>query len=188
MNTVTTRYSTVGLILHWLTAILVVIAFIYGPGGSEARVYAAGRDADRQLHETLGMIVLVLAVLRILWRANAVVPQEPPAARWMTLSAKIVQRGLYVLLLAVPLTAIAGAWLTGHPLTLLGGINLNSLVSESHSVGASIAELHGWLGDVILWLAGLHAVAALYHHLILKDGVLASMMPRWLVRSKATKD
>ncbi len=188
MKSADVRYSTVGMTLHWLTAIFVVIAFIYGPGGSEARVYAPSRDFDRQLHETLGMIVLALAVIRIAWRAVAVVPAEVPAARWMSLSAKVVQRGLYLLLVAVPLTAIAGAWLEGHPLTLLGGINLNSLVSEAHDTGAKIAELHTWLGDAILWLAGLHAVAALYHHLILKDGVLASMTPRWLVRSKTNSD
>ena len=39
-------------LLHWLTAILVLVAFIYGPGGSEQRVYSAARDFDRQLHET----------------------------------------------------------------------------------------------------------------------------------------
>jgi cytochrome b561 len=47
-------------------------------------------------------------------------------------------------------------------------------------VGATIARIHTWLGDAILWLAGLHALAGLYHHVVLKDGVLASMLPRWL--------
>ncbi|MGA8785710.1 MAG: cytochrome b, partial [Polaromonas sp.] len=35
-------------------------------------------------------------------------------------------------------------------------------------------------GDAIVWLAGFHAAAALFHHFVLKDGVLASMLPRWL--------
>ena len=47
----------------------------------------------------------------------------------------------------------------------------------SHALGNTFAELHGWLGDAILWLAGLHATAAIYHHQILRDGVLASMLP-----------
>ena len=178
----TSRYSTVGQALHWFTAIVVLVAFIYGPGGSETRVYAPNRDFDRQLHETLGMLVFVLAVIRVVWRSMTVVPKTPPAARWMELSAKAVQGGLYLLLLLVPLTAIIGAWLEAHPLTLLAGIQINPLLGESHELGAKIAELHGWLGDVILWLAGLHAVAGLYHHLWLKDGVLASMVPRWLIK------
>jgi len=65
-------------------------------------------------------------------------------------------------------------------LTLLGGVEIAPLLGLSHDVGAKIATLHTWLGDAILWLAGLHALAALYHHFVLKDGVLASMLPRWL--------
>jgi cytochrome b561 len=85
--------------------------------------------------------------------------------------------GLYVLLFAVPLTAITGAWLEGHPLTLLGGVAIAPWLAESHASGAQIAEIHTWLGDAILWLAGLHALAALAHHFLLRDGVLLSMLP-----------
>lgn len=44
----------------------------------------------------------------------------------------------------------------------------------------TIARIHSWLGDAILWLAGFHALAGLYHHIVLKDGVLVSMLPRWV--------
>ena len=50
----------------------------------------------------------------------------------------------------------------------------------SHDMGARIAEIHTWLGDAILWVAGLHALAAIYHHAVIRDGVLVSMLPRWL--------
>jgi cytochrome b561 len=175
-----TRYGGVAQAFHWLTAILVLIAFIYGPGGSEQRVYAPEGDADRQLHETLGLIVFVLALLRLLWRAFDTRPEPPAVPRWMGWLAKAVQALLYVLLLALPLTAITGAWLEGHPLTLLGGATIPSPLSTRHDVGATLAELHGWLGDIILWLAGAHALAALYHHWMLSDGVLVSMLPRWM--------
>jgi len=173
------RYSAPAQILHWLTAVVVLIAFIYGPGGSEERVYSAARDFDRQLHETLGLAVLVLVALRILWRAVDSRPEPVPAQRWMELTAKVVQGALYVLLFAVPLTAIAGAWLEGHALTLWGGITIPPLVAKSHAIGAAIAAVHTWLGDAILWIAGLHAFAGIYHHVILKDGVLKAMLPRW---------
>jgi cytochrome b561 len=174
------RYGPVAQAFHWVTAILVLVAFIYGPGGSEQRVYSPARDFDRQLHETLGMCVFALAAMRMLWRAVAARPDPPQVPRWMGIASKAVQWGLYVLLFAVPLTAIAGAWLEGHPLTLLGGIEIPPLLGLSHDLGAQIATLHTWLGDAILWLAGFHALAALYHHIVLKDGVLASMLPRWL--------
>jgi cytochrome b561 len=173
------RYGAVSQSFHWLTAIVVLVAFIYGPGGSEQRVYSAARDADRHLHETLGLCVFVLALARLAWRAVAARPEPPAVARWMGLAADAVQWCLYALLLALPLTAVTGAWLEGHPLTLLGGVEIAPLLAKSHDSGALLAQIHGWLGDAIMWLAGLHALAALYHHALLKDGVLVSMLPRW---------
>jgi cytochrome b561 len=97
----------------------------------------------------------------------------------MDIAAKASHWVLYLLLFALPATAIAGAWLEGHPLTLLAGVEIPPLTRLSHDAGARVAMVHTWLGDAILWLAGFHALAALYHHVILKDGVLASMLPRW---------
>jgi cytochrome b561 len=171
-------YGSVAQFFHWITAILVLIAFIYGPGGSEERVYSPARDFDRQLHETLGMCVLVLSAVRLLWRTVDRQPDPLAVHRWMGIASKGVQWALYVLLFAVPLTAIAGAWLEGHPLTLLTGIEIQPPIARSHAAGASLATLHTWLGDAILWLAGFHALASLFHHFALKDGVLASMLPR----------
>jgi cytochrome b561 len=176
--TTTTRYSNFAQTLHWLTAILVLIAFIYGPGGSEQRIYSAARDFDRQLHETLGLCVFALAITRVIWRVSGTRPSPPPVARWMRVSATAVQAGLYLLLFALPFTAISGAWLEGHPLTLLGGVKIAPLLTGSHAAGMTLATLHTWLGDAILWLAGGHALAGIYHHLYLKDSVLLSMLPR----------
>jgi cytochrome b561 len=60
-----TRYGAPAQIFHWTTAILVVAAFVYGPGGSEQRVYSAAHDFDRDLHEVLGLCVLTLVALRV---------------------------------------------------------------------------------------------------------------------------
>jgi cytochrome b561 len=173
------RYGPVAQAFHWITAVLVLVAFLYGPGGSEERVYSAAVDADRQLHETLGVCVFALVVLRVLWRLVDTHPDPAEVSRWMGIASKAVQWMLYVLLFAVPLTAITGAWLEGHPLTLLGGVKIAPLLPLAHDTGATIANLHGWLGDALLWLAGLHAVAAIYHQVVLKDGVLVSMLPAW---------
>lgn len=77
----------------------------------------------------------------------------------------------------MPLTAIFGAWLEGHPITLLGIGAVGPLAGPAHDLGSSLSEVHGTLGNVILWLAGLHAAAALYHHYVLRDRVLRTMLP-----------
>ncbi len=177
---VRTHYGPAAQAIHWLTALLVLAAFIYGPGGSEQRIYMAARDFDRQLHETLGLCVLALVVIRLLWRMVDTRPEPVPVARWMGVAAKAMQGGLYLLLFAVPLTAIAGAWLEGHPLTLLAGLQIAPPLGKSHDLGLKLAGIHTWLGDAILWLAGFHALAALFHHFVMRDGVLISMLPRWI--------
>ena len=97
--------------------------------------------------------------------------------QWMRMTAKLGHVILYILLLLLPLTAISGAWLEGHPLTLLGNIRIVPWLAEAHAAGSSIATLHTWLGETIVWVAGVHAVAGLYHHFVLRDRVLRSMLP-----------
>jgi cytochrome b561 len=176
------KYSAVTQALHWLSAILVLIAFIYGLGGPENRVYLPARDFQRQLHETLGMAVFALTLMRIVWKFFDIRPQPLEMARWMEIASKAVQGILYLLLLAVPLTAIFGAWLEGHAVVLLTGLSFASPIAISHDQGVLISEIHTWLGDAILWVAGAHAAAAIYHQLVLKDGVLVSMLPSWVAQ------
>ena len=165
------RYSPLAQSIHWATAALVLAAFILGPGGPESSVYSHSRDFQRELHETLGLCVFSLVLIRVVWRALGARPAPPDVPPWMGLAAKAVQFGLYCLMFALPLTAISGAWLEGHALTLLGDVQIGPALDKAHDVGADIAEIHTWLGDGILWLAGLHAAAALFHHSIRKDEV-----------------
>src|SRR6202521_3807782 len=95
------RYRAVAQLFHWVTAAFVLVAFTFGPGGSEQRVYAHASDFDRQLHETLGLCVFALVVMRVLWRMVDAPPDPPQVPRWMGLAAKAVQGALYVLLFAL---------------------------------------------------------------------------------------
>lgn len=171
-------YGSVAMAFHWLTAALVLAAFVMGPGGSEKQVYSTARDFDRQIHEVLGLSVFGLTFLRLAWQAFAPAPQVLLMPPWMKFLSKTVQGILYALLLATPASAIAGAWLEGHPLTLgiLGDIP--PMFPLAHAAGESIAQIHPILGDIVIWLAGFHAAAALFHHFVLRDEVLLSMLPR----------
>ncbi|HZQ73839.1 MAG TPA: cytochrome b/b6 domain-containing protein [Burkholderiales bacterium] len=171
------KYSRTAMVLHWLTAILVVATFIMGPGGSEARVYSAAKDFDRILHELLGLSVFLLVLLRLAWRLGHRAPELAGVPPLMKTASRAVQHLLYGLLLLTPLTAISGAWLEGHPLTLGPLGEIGPLLAKNRDLGRSIAEVHTWLGDAVIWLAGLHAAAALFHHFVLRDGVLLSMLP-----------
>jgi cytochrome b561 len=67
----------------------------------------------------------------------------------------------------------------GHSLTFLWGLEVAAPFAKSEGLGDILGDVHGLLGNTIMWVAGLHATAALYHHYLLRDDVLISMLPRW---------
>jgi cytochrome b561 len=171
------RYSAAAQTFHWLTALLVVAAYIVSVGGPETRVYAPANDFNRGLHELLGMNVFALTLVRMCWRAVSSQPKSPEMPMWMELGAKLGHWAIYALLTLIPVTAILGAWLEGHPLTVLAVGTIQPWLPASRPFGLVLADIHGSLGNVLIWLAGLHAAAALYHHFWRRDSVLLSMLP-----------
>jgi cytochrome b561 len=179
----TSHYDTLSRAFHWLTAIVVTIAFILGPGGF-GRLMRQGVDpatrSDIVWHESLGILVLALTLCRLVWVAFRPAAPQFSIASGMQLAAKLMHLALWALLLAVPLTALLALGSEAHPLTLLGGVRIDRMPMISSSPLAKLADwgdVHQLLGDAIMWLAGLHAVASIYHHLVLKDGVLLAMLP-----------
>jgi len=177
------KFDILSQIFHWATAIAVTAAFILGPGGF-GRLMRQGIDPATRLdivwHESLGVLVLILTLLRLLWVALRAPTPRIPMASWMQMAARLAHGALWVLLLALPVTALLTLGSESHPLTLLGGVRVDQMPIIADSALAKLAdwgEVHQFLGDAIMWLAGLHAAAAIYHHFILKDGVLAAMLP-----------
>lgn len=175
-DSTTERYGTVAQAIHWLTALLVVAAFAWGPGGSERSAYRPSRDTQRVIHETLGMGVLLLTLARIAWAHVDTRPVHELAAPLAT-AARVVRGLLYGLLVAVPCAAIAGAWLGGHAVELAGGLRFASPLATNPALAELVVAIHTKAGNIILWIAAIHASGAAYHHLVLKDRVLASMLP-----------
>lgn len=178
-----THYDPLSRAFHWLTALAVGVAFVLGPEHF-GRLMRQGVDPATRLdivwHESLGLLVFALTLLRLLWVLLR--PRAPRFAMpaWMTGLSHAVHALLWLLLLALPLSALLALGGEGHPLTLLGGVRMDRM---SLLAGSALAQaldwgdVHGFLGDAIVWLAGLHALAALFHHAILRDGVLRAMWP-----------
>jgi len=182
-QTSASRYDALSRAFHWLTALAVVIAFVLGPEHF-GRLMHQGLDpatrSDIVWHETLGILVFALTLLRLLWVAFRPAAPRFEAHGWMALLSKLMHLALWALLLVLPVSALLALGSEGHPLTLLGGVRMDQMPLIANSAIAKLADwgdVHGLLGDVLIWLAGLHALAAIYHHVFLKDGVLLSMLP-----------
>lgn len=177
------RYDTLSQVFHWVAAVAVTVAFVLGPDHF-GRLMRDGLDPatrpDIVWHETLGVSVFVLTVLRLLWVALRPAAPRPAMAGWMRAVSKAVQGLLWLLMLALPATAMLVLGGEGHPLTLLGGVRVEHLPLVAGSALAGLTDwgdVHKFLGDAVMVLAGTHAAAAILHHWVLKDGVLVSMLP-----------
>ena len=169
-------YSLASRCFHWLTALLVLAAFILSAGGPEARVFAESNKGLLALHESLGIAVFATTLLRLAHRRWARAPNPVAMPIRMRQAALAVRLLLYALLAFLPLSAIAGSWIEGRSLNLYLVGAIGSPFATSHALGQSILSLHKLAGDAIMWLAATHAAAAFFHHFILKDKVLRSML------------
>lgn len=171
------RYGQLSIAMHWLMLLLLAAVFacielreLY-PKGSEPR------EALKAWHFTLGLTVFVLVWLRLALRLGAPTPRiEPAPASWQQLSAKAVHLLLYVLMIGLPI----GGWLmlsaAGKPIPFWG-VQLPAIVAENKALAEQVKELHALGGEIGLWLVGLHAAAALFHHYVLRDNTLRRMLP-----------
>jgi cytochrome b561 len=168
------RYGAGAQAFHWLTVMLVLAA--YAVSEVHYSLYSAAADGLRRIHETLGVFVFIVVLMRLLWRLIDSIPVKQPIPRWMAAAAKLVHFALYALLIAIPVTAVLGTWLEGIPITL-PGFDIAPQIARAHRLGQLIMEIHTTLGNAILWVAGVHAAAALFHHFYLRDEVFQSMSP-----------
>ena len=165
------RYSMLMILVHWTTALLVVAAYLTSEGGPRVRT------DPPLLHMTLGVAVLVLLLPRLVSRVmGGVPPVENPHCKWLDLAARVGHWVLYALLVSIPLTGWYTASRLGLHVSFLG-VQLPALTGPVEGRPGTVAEVHQLAGNAILILAGVHALLALWHQFILKDGTLERMSP-----------
>ncbi|MBS0503512.1 MAG: cytochrome b [Proteobacteria bacterium] len=162
------RYNNGAVLLHWLTALIVVTQVIVGFTFANMERGPARGDVFT-LHKTLGATILVLALIRLGWRiAHPPPPYPPELPRWERVSGVWTHRAFYFLLIALPLTGLiavsGGAGAEGKTTTsLLGGIALPLIPGISEEAGDTSGDVHILLVLITLALLVLHIAAALKH-------------------------
>ncbi|MBT9383709.1 cytochrome b/b6 domain-containing protein [Pseudooceanicola sp. CBS1P-1] len=157
-----TGYGPLQIVLHWATAALVLFNYLYSEGmGRALHLRLEGRPAtdpglDPQIHVAVGIAVLLAVVARLGLRYASGAPDAAGQGRAQQI-AEWAHRSLYLLLLLVPIAGLV-AWFVGIE---------------------PAGDAHALFANALMILAGLHALAALGHHFVLRDGVLRRMfVPR----------
>lgn len=165
-------------LLHWLMAVAIVAMLFIGVG--MASTVSGARTFLLPLHRSLGVVLLALAAVRLgvrLTRRAPPLPDDMPA--WQRRAAGASQVVLYVLMFTIPLVGSAMLSAGGYPVTLLGGVRLPSIAPQSPELYAVLRRAHTCLALLLFGVFLQHLAAALFHLLIRRDEVFASMAPRW---------
>jgi len=171
-----TAYDGVAIALHWATALLVVVQFALAETWDWfAKPTRLGMES---VHISLGVLLTAVVIARLVWRWLPGHQVSSVGAGWVKLASKAVHYLLYVLLVVQAGLGFAFRWAQGHPVGFFGLFGIPGPFGElARPERRQLHELHEWGGWAIVIIALLHALAALYHHYVLKDRVLKRMLP-----------
>lgn len=171
-------YDRVARSLHWLMALLLLLTLAVGMVMTDLPL-SPRRLAIYSYHKWAGVTVLLLLLLRLYWRLTHRPPGLPASMpAWEVTVAHAAHWLLYALMLAVPLSGWLMSSAKGFPVVYFGVLPLPDLVAKDKALGELLQNLHGVLAYALLVLVVLHVAAALKHHFIERDDVLARMLPR----------
>jgi cytochrome b561 len=169
-------YTPTAKALHWLIAILVAAQFVVA-----WLMPHIGRNAKAEglvsLHFSLGVAIVAVMAVRWIHRLRRPVPLEMPGSPdWERWSAHWMHIAIYALLLVGPWLGWASASAHNLPVTLFG-LPLPALAAPKARWALQAGDVHTWTMWALLVLVALHALAALYHYFVRRDGVLQRMLP-----------
>lgn len=168
------RYNKPAIFLHWAIFLLVVVAYlainVRGPKGTDSRALWTG------IHLLAGLLVFGLAVIRSGWRLRHSPPPEETSSVWLVALAKAAHMALYAFILLQPILGILLFNLGGHPVAIIGTDWSFTLVDANPTLAPIVKSAHKLIGTIFYYVIGLHALAALWHHYIVRDNTLRRML------------
>jgi cytochrome b561 len=168
------RYDGRTMVFHWLTAILVATQWL---GAQTIDWFPRGplRVDARSVHITVGVLLGLVLVGRIVWRATEGRRLPLADSGVLAVLSKATHWGLYLLLISMIGVGLFLAWTRGD--SLFNVFTIPAYDPGNKALADQTLELHATIGWIIVGLAGFHAAAALLHRYLWHDGVLARMLP-----------
>ena len=174
------RYSNAAVTFHWVTVVLVLTQVVLGFSFAEFMEKGPARAEVFAWHKTLGALILILALIRLVYRLKNPPPPFPPELpRWRRIAAVWNHRAFYFLLIVLPLTgliAVSGMSPSGTT-QLAGGITIPIIPGIGKGTAETSGDLHVVLVFTTIALLLLHAAAAISQQFFEHDRTAARMPP-----------
>jgi cytochrome b561 len=168
------RFKPVQRLLHWLMALCIVPMFFIGVG--MVSTIMPKFLTWIAIHKSLGITILVLAVLRLLVRLRYGTPPLPAdLPEPMRVAALLSHYVLYVLMFCMPLLGWGMLSAAGYPVVVFGHVRLPAILPQSDSIHTLLWNAHYYLAFLFFAVVLLHVAAALFHAFIRRDGVFDAM-------------
>jgi cytochrome b561 len=170
-----TSYTLTARTLHWVMAVLMILMLAAGLVMSDIEDPAL-KGTIYGLHKATGILVLLLAGFRVLWRLSHAVPAISTALPvWQRRAARLAHGGLYGVMFLLPLSGWSMSSAAGYPVSFYGLFTIPDMVAKNPELAGILKDIHEVSANVFIALLAAHLGAALYHHFILRDDTLRRM-------------
>lgn len=170
------RYGLAAISLHWLMALIIIGMYPLGLYIDSLGYYDAAYKTVPHWHKSIGVMLMMLLVVRLLWRMMTVQPKVLVHSVVQKRVVKIVHSSLYFLMAVALLSGYMISTADGRAIAVFNWFDVPALpvVIENQEDVAGL--IHYWVTTSLIVLAGVHALAALKHHFINKDKTLSRML------------
>lgn len=168
-------YGWISIVLHWLMALTIFGLFGLGLYMVELTYYDAWYKGSLDLHKSIGIILALVWIARVIWRFSNTTPQDLGDKKWEHQVAHLVHLLLYLLMLALFVSGYLISTADGRAIEVFGWFEIPaSLMMDNQEDIAGV--IHWGLAWSLMGLVALHALAAVKHHIIDKDRTLVRML------------
>lgn len=171
------RYGATSILLHWLVALTVFGLFGLGFYMVELDYYDPWYRSLPHLHRSIGILLFMVMLLRVLWRFTNPVPRSLPShARWEVVGAHLAHAALYLLIFVAMASGYLITSADGSSIQVFDWFAVPSITGDRKGLEDIAGAVHYWSTWALVLLAGVHGLAALKHHFLDRDDTLRRML------------
>lgn len=173
------RFTPLQRLLHWVMAACILAMLFIGVGMvSTVEPKYLGLVS---VHKSLGIVILVLALIRLAVRVRYGAPPLPASMpEPMKLGAYLSHYALYLLMIGMPLIGWAMLSAAAYPVVVFGSVHLPAILPQGDRLHALLWSAHFYLAFAFFGVILLHVAAGLFHALVRRDGVFEAMGPAFV--------